>query len=113
MRRSKLTGLCTGGRAALLIGAMALTLLAAADACAQAAIDWHTLDNGGGVSDNANGLVLHATIGQPDAGPSAGDELLLVGGLWGGGPPSVLFADGFESPAARFNSTEDDDENHQ
>lgn len=85
---------------------MAAVLVAGA-VYGQAAIDWYTVDGGGGRSESANGLVLTGTLGQPEAGPAAGGELVLIGGFWGGSPPQVLFADRFESPPARASSAEE------
>ncbi len=51
-------------------------------ASAQYAIDWHTIDGGGGASTGG----IHAvsgTIGQPDAGPMTGGAFTLEGGFWG------------------------------
>lgn len=56
---------------------------------AQYEISWHTVD-GGGVMNSTdgqpNGFELSGTIGQPDAGPTAGvmsgGSFELVGGFW-------------------------------
>jgi hypothetical protein len=66
-----------------------IVILAAAlagSARAQLAMDWHTLDGGGGTSAGST-LVLQGTIGQPDGtGPdfSAGSTLSMSGGFWTG-----------------------------
>src|SRR5262245_43062366 len=46
------------------------------------AIDWHSVDGGGGTS--TGGLFsVSGTIGQPDAAPSmAGGSFSLAGGFW-------------------------------
>jgi hypothetical protein len=44
-------------------------------------IDWYTIDGGGGISTGGP-YVLTGTIGQPDAGWSAGGNYLLLGGFW-------------------------------
>ena len=52
------------------------------------AVDWWTVDNGGGTSESAGGqYVLNGIIGQPDAGPVAGDTYSILGGFW---VPGVL-----------------------
>jgi len=52
-------------------------------ACAQPyAIDWHTIDGGGGTSTNAQ-YAVRGTIGQPDAGPTVTNgQYALTGGFW-------------------------------
>ena len=51
-------------------------------ALAQYAIDWHTIDGGGGTS--VGGMYsVSGTIGQPDAGlPMSGGTYSLTGGFW-------------------------------
>lgn len=56
-------------------------LLAAVSAHAQFAIDWFTLDGGGGQS-SGGAYTLAGTIGQPDAGASSGGAYTLHGGFW-------------------------------
>ena len=46
------------------------------------AIDWFTLDGGGGTSTSAV-FTVTGTIGQPDAGVSSGGNFTLIGGFWG------------------------------
>jgi hypothetical protein len=59
------------------------TLLAfASPAQAQYAIDWFTLDGGGGQS-SGGAYTLNGTIGQPDATTSSGGAYTLQGGFWG------------------------------
>ena len=52
--------------------------------CAQAqyAIDWFTMDGGGGTSTGGV-FSVSGTIGQPDAGVMSGGQFTLVGGFWG------------------------------
>jgi hypothetical protein len=45
------------------------------------AIDWWTVDGGGGVSDGGE-YTLQGTIGQPDAGSINGGDYTLDGGFW-------------------------------
>jgi len=47
-------------------------------------IEWSTIDGGGTSSGGA--YVLSGTIGQPDAGYSAGGDYELLGGFWPGEP---------------------------
>jgi len=53
-------------------------------ALGQYAIDWHTLDGGGGTSTGNDGrFSVSGTIGQPDAsGPMIGSGYSLTGGFW-------------------------------
>ena len=46
------------------------------------ALDWHTIDGGGGTS-TGGAYSLAGTIGQPDAGTMSGGAFSLVGGFWG------------------------------
>lgn len=52
-------------------------------AAAQYAIDWYTIDGGGGTS-SGGGYTLSGTIGQSDAGTLVGGNYVLQGGFWGG-----------------------------
>ena len=52
---------------------------------AQPAIDWHTIDTGGGTSTGGT-LTLSGTIGQSDPGTMTGDTLTVTGGFWFGPP---------------------------
>ena len=63
----------------VLAGALLLPVLANA----QYAIDWFTLDGGGGASSGGN-FTLAGTIGQPDAGTMTGGGYTLEGGFWPG-----------------------------
>jgi hypothetical protein len=46
------------------------------------AIDWSTIDGGGGTS-TGGGFTVSGTIGQPDAGTLSGGGFTLSGGFWG------------------------------
>src|SRR3989442_1215290 len=46
------------------------------------AIDWFTIDGGGGVSTGGV-YSVSGTIGQPDAGVLSGGAYTVVGGFWG------------------------------
>ena len=65
-----------------------LSLLAACLALAGSAqgqnyaLDWFTIDGGGGASSGGV-YSLTGTIGQPDAGTMSGGAFSLVGGFWG------------------------------
>ena len=61
---------------------------AASNARAQFQIDWYTIDGGGG-SSSGGGFSLNGTIGQPDAGASAGGVFQCGGGFWGSSPGST------------------------
>ena len=63
----------------VLAGALLLPVLANA----QYAIDWFTIDGGGGASSSGS-LTLSGTIGQPDAGTLSGGNYTLQGGFWPG-----------------------------
>ena len=63
----------------VLAGALLLPVLANA----QYAIDWFTIDGGGGTSSGGN-FTLTGTIGQPDAGTLSGGNYTLQGGFWPG-----------------------------
>jgi len=62
-----------------------LALLAVVPANAQYAIDWFTLDGGGGASSGGR-FTLTGTIGQPDTGTLSGSNYTLQGGFW----PAIL-----------------------
>jgi hypothetical protein len=65
-----------------LAAACSLLLAAAASHAQQFAIDWYTVDGGGGVSGGGD-YVLTGTIGQPDASdPMAGGTFAVIGGFW-------------------------------
>jgi hypothetical protein len=61
------------------------TLVFASVASGDYQIVWSTIDGGGGQSSGGQ-YVLTGTIGQPDAGYSAGGNYELLGGFWPGGP---------------------------
>src|SRR5260370_40045406 len=63
----------------VLAGALLLPVLANA----QYAIDWFTIDGGGGASSGGN-FTLTGTIGQPDTGTLSGGNYTLQGGFWPG-----------------------------
>jgi hypothetical protein len=48
------------------------------------AIDWYTIDGGGGTSSGGVFVVM-GTVGQPDAGTMSGGAFTLNGGFWVGG----------------------------
>ena len=50
--------------------------------CQSYAIDWFTIDGGGGTS-TGGAYSLSGTIGQPDAGRMTGASYALDGGFWG------------------------------
>jgi hypothetical protein len=62
-----------------------ILVISAAGAKAEYAIEWSTIDGGGGQSTGGQ-YVLMGTIGQPDAAYSAGGPYELLGGFWPGGP---------------------------
>ncbi len=47
----------------------------------QYAVDWHTMDGGGGISAGG-GYTVRATTGQPDTGTSAEGGYELISGYW-------------------------------
>ena len=55
--------------------------LATSSVHAQFAIDWFTLDGGGG-SSTGGAYTLEGTIGQPDAGVLSGGSYTVQGGFW-------------------------------
>ncbi len=55
--------------------------LAALTASADYAMDWFTVDGGGGLSTGGQ-FSLSGTIAQPDAGLVAGGRFSLAGGFW-------------------------------
>ena len=63
----------------------ASVLWAACQALGQSAIDWHTVDSGGGMNSVAGPFSLSGTIGQPDAQVPPvifGGAFELTGGFW-------------------------------
>ena len=81
----------------LVVWIILLVVSAAATAHGDYALEWYTIDGGGGRSSGGP-YTLTGTIGQPDAAYSAGGQYELLGGFWPGGP--LCFVD-FES-FARF-----------
>lgn len=66
--------------------ALASLLGTAATSAQPFAIDWYTIDGGGGTSTGGS-FTLSGTIGQPDAGPTmTGGNFALTGGFWVAGP---------------------------
>lgn len=53
-----------------------------------------TIDGGGSMSNEARGLEVSGTIGQPDAGVMTGGGLTLTGGFWFEIPPGDCEDDG-------------------
>jgi hypothetical protein len=88
--------------ASLTLAALGATAMAIAPTGGTAlAIDWSTIDGGGGRS-SAGPLVLDGTIGQPDGGgPLSGGDLAMTGGFWTGAatipPPPACEGDLDES----------------
>jgi len=80
--------------ASVLLGCWCLVVLFVEPANAQYAIDWFTIDGGGGASSGGN-YTLTGTIGQPDAGTLGGSNYTMQGGFW---PGIVVPATG-EAPA--------------
>ena len=67
----------------LLMLALAVLLAGGATVCAQTyAIDWFTIDGGGGTSTGGV-YSISGTIGQPDAGKMSGGSYTIDGGFWG------------------------------
>jgi hypothetical protein len=82
-RHSRLETCATGWWPSRLVLALGfLCSLLCLPAFAQYAIDWHTMDGGGGTSTGAV-YSVSGTIGQPDAGgPMTGGNFSLTGGFW-------------------------------
>jgi len=77
-RRSGVRGHRSAGGLAVLLLALAVFTGDAQDY----AIDWWTVDGGGGTSTGGV-YALSGTIGQPDAGEMSCGSFTLVGGFWG------------------------------
>ena len=75
-----------------------LLALSVGAAYADYAIDWYTIDGGGGDTVSAGvGYELSGTVGQPDAGPqggASGGTYTLTGGFWFGCVPGDCDGDG-------------------
>ena len=70
-------------RSAFVIAFCASVFCAVPSASAQNyAIDWHTIDGGGGTSTGGV-YSVSGTIGQPDAGAMSGGSYSIEGGFWG------------------------------
>jgi len=65
----------------VVFGSWCLMLLCC-NAHAQYAIDWFTIDGGGGTSTGGV-YSVSGTIGQPDAGAMSGGNYSIEGGFWG------------------------------
>ena len=61
---------------------MASTLNLVLRGAADYALDWSTIDGGGGTSTGGV-YSVSGTIGQPDAGAMSGGTFTLIGGFWG------------------------------
>ena len=61
---------------------LALVLFPALAHSQSYAVDWFTIDSGGGTSTGGV-YSVSGTIGQPDAGRSTGGSYALEGGFWG------------------------------
>ena len=70
------------------------------------AINWHTIDGGGGFS-SGGGFGLAGTIAQPDAGALTGGDFKLVGGFGSATAPAIqdADADGIEDGADNCPNT--------
>lgn len=68
------------------VGIVLLGLVAGTPALGQDfAVDWFTVDGGGGMFSTGGNFSLGGTIGQPDAGVvMTGGNFTLVGGFWAG-----------------------------
>ena len=76
----------TTKRLAALTGAVMILALAPSAIAQDFAIDWHTVDGGGGFSAGG-AFELEGTIGQHDAGFMTGGNFELTGGFWAGAVP--------------------------
>jgi hypothetical protein len=65
-----------------LLSAMFMVVFVATASAQNFAINWSTIDGGGGASTGATYVVL-GTIGQPDAGTMSGGNYGLSAGFWG------------------------------
>ena len=62
-------------------GILVAVFTAVTAAAQNLAINWHTIDGGGGESRGGQ-YTIQATIGQPDAGTMSGGDYFLAGGFW-------------------------------
>ena len=71
----------------VLLGILILLLITAGGVYAAVngfALDWWTVDGGGGTSEGGD-FAVSGTIGQPDAGPlMSGGDYAVTGGFWVG-----------------------------
>ncbi len=65
------------------LAALLTATILASTAHAQFAIDWYTIDCGGGTSAGG-AFSVSGTIGQPDVGSQAGGAFQVSGGFWQG-----------------------------
>ena len=84
--------------------ALAQPASAAGEATGDYAVEWFTIDAGGGAS-SGGAYAVEGTLGQPDAEPlhpADGGAFALTGGFWalptGEVPSAPLLVDSFESP---------------
>jgi hypothetical protein len=80
--------------------ALMLLMGVVAPALGQYAIDWYTIDGGGGTSTGGP-YVLTGTIGQPDADWAVGGVYELLGGFWPGEP--IPLVECFPSNYSTYN----------
>ena len=67
---------------------MVLTLIAAVASGQNYAINWFTIDGGGGNSSDGQ-YTLRGTIGQPDAGIMSATGFSISGGFWSNGEEPI------------------------
>jgi hypothetical protein len=77
----------------LIVGALVLAGCHLATAQTNYAINWFTIDSGGGTSTGGV-YAVSGTIGQPDAGAMSGGNFTLQGGFW----PGVIVPSTGEAP---------------
>lgn len=85
--------------AAALLGALALAAVVqsvqqayAQSVLATYAIDWFTIDGGGGMDSSGGTYALSGTIGQHDAGSMESGTYDLNGGFWAGAQARYIVA---------------------
>ena len=72
-------------KTAIVLTLCALLLTTTVLAVGDYQIPWWTVDNGGGVSQSADGqYVLSGTTGQTDTGTASGNEYAISSGFWYG-----------------------------
>ncbi len=79
-------------RLVTLAGAVMILALSPSAFAQDFAIDWYTIDGGGGTSSGGD-FGLAGTIAQPDAGALTGGDFKLVGGFGSAAAPAVQDAD--------------------